>query len=183
VGHVCAAALCCCACLPGSNGAAFVCCMLLCVSMRCVLPCCCCCCCYCCASGGSLIPHEYAPGVYLSLQPLPAGGLDLKRVRFSKQVGRKADGQATLLTTLAQLLKLCLWVNGDCWCGEVLLGEGWCPACSCLAGVRQCCSVGGDEHCSCPHWLHSTAAGIGVAGGGAEHCSTRQAGSAHCCSG
>eukprot|EP00775_Hariotina_reticulata_P007417 gene7417-7626_t len=35
---------------------------------------------------GSVATQEYAPGVYLSLQPLPAGGLDLKRVRFSKQL-------------------------------------------------------------------------------------------------
>jgi len=34
----------------------------------------------------SSITHEVARGVYLSLQALPDGGYDLKRVRFAKQV-------------------------------------------------------------------------------------------------
>lgn len=57
---------------------------LLSSSCCCVLAALCPCCC---RSGGNVVTHEHAPGVYLSLQPLPAGGLDLKRVRFSKQVG------------------------------------------------------------------------------------------------
>lgn len=36
----------------------------------------------------SSITHEVARGVYLSLQALPDGGYDLKRVRFAKQVRR-----------------------------------------------------------------------------------------------
>lgn len=47
-----------------------------------------------CATGSySHFTHEVSKGVYLSLQPLPQGGYDLKRVRFAKQVS------GTIITT------------------------------------------------------------------------------------
>jgi hypothetical protein len=56
---------------------------------------CACLCASMCAAGScSHITHEVSKGVYLSLQALPQGGYDLKRVRFAKQVRHAVRARA-----------------------------------------------------------------------------------------